>query len=219
VRAADAATGKGLWTNKVHADWVTGIGFTGDGKYVASSGRDKVVKVHEAATGIPFTTYGGHNRNIGRYRGQAPVWSVAFPEGTPQVLSVGGGAWIQIWEPEKAMRETGDAGDMEERFQTRSHARHVAHGLPHAVFAMAGAGGIAYVAGEDGQLAAVSLAGDAAPKRLGTAGDWIYAVSVDPGNRLVATGAYDGTVNWIDPSTGAVLRTFVAAPGWKPVRR
>jgi len=220
VRAADAATGKELWSHKVHADWVTGIGFTGDGKYVASSGRDKVVKVYEAATGTLFTTYGGHNRNIGRYRGQAPVWAVAFPDGTPQVLSVGGGAWIQAWEPEKAKLETGDAGDMEERFQTRSHARHVAHGLSGSVFALATAGGTAFVAGEAGKISGVDLAGTAPPKALGSIGDWVYALAVDPSGRVLAAGGYDGTVVLIDPASGTVLRSFVAAPGWKaPARR
>ncbi|MFM7320734.1 MAG: WD40 repeat domain-containing protein [Armatimonadota bacterium] len=219
VRAVDVATGKERWRHKVHADWVTGIGFTGDGKYVASSGRDKVVKVYEAASGTLFTTYGGHNRNIGRYRGQSPVWAVAFPEGSPQVLSVGGGAWVQVWEPEKAMLETGDAGDMEERFQTRSHARHLAHGLSGSVFAMATAGGRVFVAGEDGKVALVDPTGAPAPKRVDVGADWIYALGTDPAGRVLAAGGYDGTVTLIDPSTGTAMRRFVAAPGWKPAGR
>lgn len=210
VRVADAAP---LWSHKVHADWVTAVGFTADGRFVASAGRDKVVKVAEAATGTLFTTYNGHNRNIGRYRGQAPVWALAFPAGTGRVLSAGGGAWVQIWEPEKAQAETGDAGDMEERFQTRSHARHLPHHLKGAVFALAFDGAHVYAAGEDGQAAAYDPETLTEVRRYGAPGDWIYSLAVDPAAQRLATGAYDGRVRVYDTKTGRPVADFLAAPG------
>jgi WD40 repeat protein len=191
---------------------VTGIGFTGDGRYVASSGRDKVVKVYEVNTGTLFTTYNGHNRNIGRYRGQAPVWAVAFPSGSPQILSAGGGTWIQAWEPEKAKLETGDAGDMEERFQTGSHAKHFPHGLQGAVLAVAWAAGTVYAAGEDGVAVAIDAAAGQVRTRFGTPGEWAHAISVDPEGRILAVGRYDGTIALYDAASGVERSRFRATP-------
>ena len=212
ARCYDTAEAKELWSHKVHADWVTGIGFTGDGRFVASSGRDKVVKVYEAASGTLFTTYNGHNRNIGRYRGQAPVWSLAFPPGQSVLYSAGGGEWLQAWEPEKAKKETGDAGDMEERFQTGSHARYMAHGLQGAVLSIAISANRIYAAGEQGVVVEIDPETREVRRRYGVPGDWVHAVSVDPQGKIVAAGRYDGTITLYSPETGAVRHSFPAVP-------
>ena len=212
ARCYEVSTGTLRWSHKVHADWVTGIGFTGDGKYVASSGRDKVVKVYEAESGTLFTTYNGHNRNIGRFRGQAPVWGLAFPPDSPLVLSAGGGAWVQAWEPEKAQKETGDAGDMEERFQTGSHARHLAHGLTGAVLAVSVSGGTVFAAGEQGVAVAIDMGSQSVKAQFGKPGEWAHAVSADPAGRVLAVGRYDGTVAVYDTESGAERARFSAVP-------
>jgi len=225
ARCYDSATATLLWSHKVHADWVTGIGFTGDGRFVASSGRDKVVKVYEAATGTLFTTYNGHNRNIGRYRGQAPVWAVAFPSNSPQVLSAGGGSWVQGWEPDKAKLETGDAGDMEERFQTGSHAKYFAHDLQGAVLSVVWAPGSVYAAGEEGVAVAIDTATGKVRTRFGAAGEWAHAVSADPEGRVLAVGRYDGTIAVYDAVSGTeqvrfrAVPTSTDVPTRKPARR
>ncbi len=93
------------------------------------------VKVYEAQSGTLFTTYGGHNRQIGQYKGQAPVYGVQFEKGTPLAVSAGGGKWLQLWDPIKAAEENGTAADMEDRFSKQGSARYIEHGFDAEVFA------------------------------------------------------------------------------------
>ncbi len=211
VVCAELATAKQLWTSKVHADQVTGLAFSANGQFVASTGRDKVVKVYDAADGTLYTTYNGHNRNNGRYRGQAPVFAIA-PDGTAGFVTVGGGQWVQTWNPEKAKAETGDAGDMETRFFTQGHTRYAEHGLTGDVFAMTVVGTTAYVAGEGGVIQRVSLASDEKSKEVGKQADWVYGLAASPDGKWLAAVGFKGVLQVI-PTDGASPGTaWVAAP-------
>jgi len=211
VVCTELATGKQLWTSKVHADQITGLAFSANGQFVASTGRDKVVKVYDAADGTLYTTYNGHNRNNGRYRGQAPVFAIA-PDGTAGFVTVGGGQWIQTWNPEKAKAETGDAGDMETRFFTQGHTRYAEHGLSGDVFAMAIVGTTAYVAGEGGSIQKVSLASDEKSKEVGKQVDWVYGLAASPDGKWLAAVGFKGVLQVI-PTDGTTTGTaWSAAP-------
>ena len=215
VICAELATAKQLWTSKVHADQVTGLAFSANGQFVASTGRDKVVKVYDALDGTLYTTYNGHNRNNGRYRGQAPVFAIA-PDGTAGFVTVGGGQWVQTWNPEKAKAETGDAGDMETRFFTQGHTRYAEHGLTGDVFAMAIVGTTAYVAGEGGSIQKVSLASDEKSKEVGKQADWVYGLAASPDGKWLAAVGFKGVLQVI-PTDGTTTGTaWVAAPVASP---
>ena len=211
VVCVELATAKQLWTSKVHADQITGLAFSANGQFVASTGRDKVVKVYDATDGTLYTTYNGHNRNNGRYRGQAPVFAIA-PDGTAGFVTVGGGQWIQTWNPEKAKAETGDAGDMETRFFTQGHTRYAEHGLTGDVFAMAIVGTTAYVAGAGGSIQKVSLASDEKSKEVGKQVDWVYGLAASPDGKWLAAVGFKGVLQVI-PTDGASAGTaWTAAP-------
>jgi WD40 repeat protein len=211
VVCTELATAKQLWTSKVHADQITGLAFSANGQFVASTGRDKVVKVYDATDGTLYTTYNGHNRNNGRYRGQAPVFAIA-PDGTAGFVTVGGGQWIQTWNPEKAKAETGDAGDMETRFFTQGHTKYAEHGLSGDVFAMAIVGTTAYVAGEGGSIQKVSLASDEKSKEVGKQVDWVYGLAASPDGKWLAAVGFKGVLQVI-PTDGASAGTaWTAAP-------
>ncbi len=211
VVCVELATAKQLWTSKVHADQITGLAFSANGQFVASTGRDKVVKVYDATDGTLYTTYNGHNRNNGRYRGQAPVFAIATDAATGFV-TVGGGQWIQTWNPEKAKAETGDAGDMETRFFTQGHTRYAEHGLIGDVFAMAIVGTTAYVAGEGGSIQKVSLASDEKSKEVGKQVDWVYGLAASPDGKWIAAVGFKGVLQVI-PTDGASAGTaWTAAP-------
>ena len=215
VICAELATAKQVWTSKVHADQVTGLAFSANGQFVASTGRDKVVKVYDALDGTLYTTYNGHNRNNGRYRGQAPVFAIA-PDGTAGFVTVGGGQWVQTWNPEKAKAETGDAGDMETRFFTQGHTRYAEHGLTGDVFAMAIVGTTAYVAGEGGSIQKVNLASDEKSKEVGKQADWVYGLAASPDGKWLAAVGFKGVLQVI-PTDGTTTGTaWVAAPVASP---
>lgn len=215
VICAELASAKQLWSSKVHADQVTGLAFSANGQFVASTGRDKVVKVYDATDGTLYTTYNGHNRNNGRYRGQAPVFAIA-PDGTAGFVTVGGGQWVQTWNPEKAKAETGDAGDMETRFFTQGHTRYAEHGLTGDVFAMAVVGTAAYVAGEGGSIHKVNLTSNDKPTEVGKQADWVYGIAASPDGKWLAAVGFKGVLQVIPTDGTSAGTAWVAAPVASP---
>lgn len=216
VRTYDAGARKRLWSSKVHSDWVTGVSFSGDGKFVASSSKDMTVKIYQAATGALFTTYNGHNRNYGKYRGQHPVYAVRFAPGTATAVSAGGGKVIQIWDPIKASLENGTAADMEERFAKESHARYIEHGFAQDVFSLQVRAGQVFAAAADGLVKQFDLATGKEVHTYRGHTDWVFALDFDHTNHLAATGDYRGEVRVWNTRTGELVVAFKAQPGHTP---
>lgn len=213
VRVYEVAGGKRLWSSKVHSDWVTGVGFSHDGRFLASSGKDMTVKVYEVRDGSLFTTYNGHNRNYGKYRGQHPVYGVQFAGDQLLACSAGGGKVIQLWDPVQASRENGTAADMEERFAKESHAGYLEHGFEREVFALRVREGQLFAASADGTVKQFDLASRKEVRAFRGHADWVFGLDYDPPTRRAATGAYDGEVRVWDVETGHCLRAFRAQPG------
>jgi len=212
VRVYEVASGKRLWSSKVHSDWVTGVSFSPDGRFLASSGRDTTVKVYEVKDGGLFTTYTGHNRNFGKYRGQFAVNAVRFT-GDQLTACSAGGPVLQLWDPLKASLENGTAADMEERFAKESHARFIEHGFTKEVFALQVRGGQAFAASADGSVKQFDLTTLKAVRTYPGFTDWAFGLDFDPASHLVAAGSYAGEVRVWNTETGAPVVTFKAQPG------
>jgi len=213
VRVYDLASGKRQWTSKVHSDWVTSLSFSADGRFLASASKDMTVKVYEVRDGSLFTTYNGHNRQIGKYQGQHPVYAVRFAPDSPAAYSAGGGKWVQVWEPAKAREEGGDAGDMEERFAKQGHARYIEHGFKQELFALATRGGRLFAGAADGAVKQFDPATLQEVRAYGGASDWVFALDFDPASQRLAAGSYGGEVRVWDTRTGQPLAVFQAQPG------
>lgn len=213
VRTYDLAANKPTWSARVHSDWVTSIGFSADGRFVASGSKDLTVKVYDAATGVLFTTYNGHNKQYGKYKGQFPVFAVRFEPDAPLAISAGAGPTIQIWDPVKAAQENGTAADMEERFAKESHARHIEHGFKQEVFALALRNGRLFAASGDGTVKQFDLATGKEVQVYKGLTDWVFALDVDPAGRRVAAGCYDGEIRVWNTVTGVCETRFVNNPG------
>jgi WD40 repeat protein len=213
VRVFDSKTGQRLWTSNVHSDWVTSVSFSADQRFVASASKDMTVKVYDTKDGALFTTYSGHNRQIGKYKGQAPVYSVQFGPEAGTAISAGGGNWIQVWDPVKAKDEAGDAGDMEERFAKPSHARYLEHGFTQPVFALTVRDGQIFAASGDGRLKQFDLSTGKEVRAYSGQTDWVFGLDIDTPSHRVAAGSYSGEVRIWDTQTGLPVSVFKAQPG------
>ena len=209
VRCYAVKDGARLWSMSVHSDWVTSVAFSESGKYVASASRDHTVKVYEA-DGTLYTTYGGHNRQYGEFKGQAPVYALTFRGET--ALSVGGGKWVQQWEPEKAKSESGDAGDMEDRFFKQGHARFLPHGCESEIYQLCRVGDQVFTLASDGIVKQLDLASQREARRLGQSGEFAFSLDVDPAGKRAAVGGFDGSVRVFSLETGKQERVFLAQP-------
>ena len=214
ARVYDATGSRRLWSQKLHSDWVTSVSFSADKRFLASASKDKTVKIYEADTGTLFTTYNGHNQILGKYAGQNPVYSVKFTADSPVACSAGRGAWIQLWEPEKARDENGTAADMELRFRKAGHAHYLEHGFQQEVFALMVRGGQVFAASADGLVKQFDLGEMKEVRSYPGHHDWVYALDADTGASRLATAGYDGEVRIWDTATGACLTIFKAAPGY-----
>ncbi len=216
VRVYDWESGKRLWSSKVHADWVTSVCFSGEGNLVASASKDMTVKLYEAKTGSLYTTYNGHNRQLGRYAGQAPVYAVQFAAESPLAFSAGGGRWIQSWDANLAKNESGDAADMEERFARESHTQYLEHGFAHEVFALAVQDGQVFAASADGILKQFDTKTLREVRSYPCGEEWLFALHVSPTVHRVAVGSYSGEVRVWDTQTGQSVIAFRAQPSTSP---
>ena len=46
--------------------------------------------------------------------------------------------------------------------------------------------------------------------------DWIYSLAISPDGKTIASGSWDGEVKLWNAADGKGIRSFVAAPGYKP---
>lgn len=213
VRCWDVGTTKTVWTSRVHSDWVTSIDFSSDGRFAASASKDHTVKVYDAATGALFTTYNGHNKQFGKYKGQFPVFAVRFLPDSDLAASGGGGPTVQVWDPAKAALETGTAADMEERFAKESHARHIEHGFKQNAYLVVIRNGFVFAASGDGVVSQFDLASGAKVRDFSGHTDWVYALDVDAAGSRAASGSYDGEIRIWDARTGSQTLLVKNQPG------
>ena len=109
--------------------------------------------------------------------------------------------------------ESGDAGDMEERFAKNGHARYIAHGFAHDVFALALTDGQVFAASADGLLAQFNTSTMQGVRTFKGFSDWVFAIGYDRASHRLAGGSYRGEIRVWDAQTGAVVIAFVAQPG------
>ena len=219
TRAWPIDAAKPAWSSRVHSDWVTGVVFSGDGRFVVSASRDQTVKVHDAATGGLFTTYNGHRKQLGKFTGRFAGYAVGFDEAAGRVLSVGAGKAIRIWDPVKVKSENGTAADMEGRFFKAGHTRFIAHGFGKTTFGLDAGGGHAWAGGADGLVREFSTESLKTVRSYEGLTDWVYSVAASRKGDLVAGAGYSGEVIVWSRTDGRVVARFLAAPGLKTAGR
>ena len=213
VRAYDLESGERIWQSSVHSDQATSVSYSADNRFVISTSRDQTVKVLEASDGKLFTTYNGHLRNLGDYRGRFKVFAGCSDPESGLALSAGEGRAIRIWDPVKAKEENGTANDMEERFFKPGHTRYIAHKFTGAAFTLAVEAGMIYTAGRDGIVRSFEFASGNQRLELKGHNYWIYSLTPSRSTARLATGSHDGEVRVWDTTDGTLIQAFFAAPG------
>ncbi|HKI18563.1 MAG TPA: c-type cytochrome domain-containing protein [Isosphaeraceae bacterium] len=192
LRLFEVETGKLLFQIEDHADWVLGIAFSPDGKRLATASRDKTAKVFDVEKKESLVTFPGHG---------APVYTVSFTPDGKGVATGGEDSRIRIWNPDseaKAIRELGGFGGTVFKLRYAPDGKNL------------------LACGADKNVAVFTDKGSQV-RRMAGHQDWIYSLAVSRDGRTVASGGWDGEVRLWNLADGKLLRTIIAAPGFKQV--
>jgi len=177
-------------TIQQHADWVTALAFNPNGTQIASASRDRTARVYNTTSGNLETTYTGQN---------APLYAVAFlPDGN--VASAGRDKTIHTWDAKEGKKKgeiTGFGSEIEALLPMKE---------------------VFFSASADGLVKQHALSDRKLLHTFTGHGDAVYSIACDADSKRLASGSYDGVINIWNIETGALEKTFVAAPGWNSTR-
>jgi WD40 repeat protein len=192
IRIFEVDSGKLLAQIEDHADWIFAIAFSPDGKRLASASRDKTAKVFDVEKKESLVTFPAHGQ---------PVYTVAFTPDGKGVASGGEDNRIRIWNPDndgKSIREIGGFGG--------------------TVFKLRyGPDGKTLLACSADKAVSVFDAKGSQIRRLQGHNDWIYSLAIARDGKTVASGSWDGEIRLWNLADGKLLRTVIAAPGYKAI--
>ena len=190
IRVFEVETGKVLTQIEDHADWIFGIAFSPDGKRLASASRDKTSKVFDLEKKESLVTFPGHAQ---------PIYTVSFTPDGKGIATGGEDNRIRVWNPDsdgKAIREIGGFGGTVFKLLFSPDGKNL------------------LAAGGDKTVQIFDAKGSALRKLQGH-NDWIYALAISPDSKTVASGSWDGEVKLWSLADGKLLKTIIAAPGYK----
>jgi WD40 repeat protein len=192
VRVFEVETGKVLFQVEDHADWVLGVAFSPDGKRLATASRDKTAKVFDIEKKEALVTFPGHG---------APVFTVSFTPDGKGVATGGEDNRVRFWNPDneaKPIREIGGFGGTVFKLRFTPDGKNL------------------LACSADKNVTVFTDKGSQVRKMAGHQ-DWIYSLAVSRDSKTVASGSWDGEVRLWNLADGKLLRTIVAAPGYKRV--
>ena len=185
-RIWDGVTGEPRATLARHADFVSRVEFSPDGRQVITTGRDATARIWDSATGDQVAVLRGHKRWVTRLEPTADGRSIVTgsDDGTVRVWDAASGA------PESVMRPR--AG-------------------PVTALAVSPAGAQIFSASSDSHGRHAEIIWDPTGRmlrRLPPAGGEVYAAAYSDSGALLATGSFDGTVRVWNAASGRLLRTL-----------
>jgi WD40 repeat protein len=190
IRVFEVETGKLLTQIEDHADWIFGIAFSPDGKRLASASRDKTCKVFDLEKKESLVTFPGHAQ---------PVYTISFLPDGKGVSTGGEDNRVRTWNPDndgKSIREISGFGGTVFKLRYSPDGKNL----------LAAAG--------DKTVQIFDTKGSRL-RKLDGHNDWIYALAVSSDSKTVASGSWDGEVKLWNLADGKLLKTIIAAPGYK----
>jgi DNA-binding beta-propeller fold protein YncE len=166
-----------------HADWVTSVAFSPDGKQVFSGSYDKTLKLWDVSTGREIRTFSGHS-DI--------VTSVAFSPDGKQLLSGSEDETLKLWDA-----ATGR--------EIRSFSGH-SHYVTSVAF---NPDGKQVLSGSvDRTLKLWDAATGREIRSFSGHSDRVYSIAFNPDGKQVLSGSEDKTLKLWDATTGREIRSF-----------
>jgi len=206
-RVLSLADGKEQFRVEQHTDWVLGVAFTVDGKTLLTTGRDKALKLSDAATGRPIEQIN---------EPQEPITCAARHPAQDLVAVGGAGGATRLYKISDLQKRTDanrDPNRVKELERLNGPVNAVAFSPDGNLLAVAATGEARVFAVKDGRRVAMLSPGG------GNSAGPIFAVAFSPDGKRVAAGGYDGQVRLFDAEKGTLLKSFVPVPLDVPTTR
>ena len=225
----DANTGSHLRTLRGHRDYIYAIAFSPDGKTIASSSYDRLIKIWDAQSGAEIKTLKEH---------VDAVFPIAFSPDGKRLASGSADRTVKIWDVASGRRIYTLSDSTDVIFTLAFHA---------SGQKLSAAGADKYIRtwniGPDAGTLSQSIIAHEAEitkilyfpdgKRLASTGadrtvkiwdmergevitsletqpDWALSMAVSPDGKVLAIGRYDGSVSCYDASTGRPVMSYAA---------
>lgn len=166
-----------------HSDTILGVSFSPDGKYIASCGADKFVKVFDVTTGKPVRSFEGHTHH---------VLSVGWRADGRVLASGGADNVIKVWNFETGEQQRTIAG-----FNKEVTSLTFVGTSPMTV-SCSGDKTVRLHKTDDGRNVRSYSGG----------GDFMYSAAVTPDGKLLVAGGQDSTLRAWNGDDGKSLVTF-----------
>ncbi len=203
-RAIDAATGKQVFFQGAHNDWVLDTVFSVDGSHLVSVSRDRSMKLNEVATerfvdNITSITPGALKGGL--------ITVDRHP--TKDELLIGGADGVpKIYQMHRTKaRQIGDDFNLIRAFE----------GMPGRIFSVRYSDdGARIVAGSSndgqGEVRVYNEADAKLVSRFASEHGAVYSTVFRPHTNEVAVGGFDGMVRIYDANSGSMIREFMPVP-------
>lgn len=189
IRIIDTQSLKEIRSFASHADWVTAVSWSDDGKLLISGSRDKSAKVYDFTSGELLSSYLGHGDIV---RG------VSILPDNKQAVSVGADKKLHRWNiaDNKKVAEVGLGSDGSKCVRDGENV---------------------LVPCSDSRLLWIDLKGNNVLKEFNGHTDWVLSVTSHPGGTgpegaVLASGSFNGEVRLWKAADASLLRSWTASP-------